>query len=225
MLGAGISSGIDVKYSSFENAIVNKILQENKSLNRSEIKLTIKNFNDIRSKLSQKSYKGIKVEINKNLNLIGNFPVKVKAVDQRGINENYYLYVKVRIDKNIVKAKRLIRKGTVLTEDDLMEVKGNAAELPKNVVINKQKIIGKEAKFDIVSGRLILNYMIRETPLVKNKSEILIIAKGSDFEVEVQGIALQDGGIGDEIKVKNLSSNNNIAARVIGKNKVEISVD
>lgn len=222
LLGAGICEGIEVKYSRFENQIVNKVLETEKSVRRNEVEVVIKNYNDISKKLAGCSEVNLKPY--KNMKLRGDFAVLVEAVDRKGKIGKHYLWVKVKINKSIFRAKNLIKRKAVISESDLTQEKRDIAELPGNVVLDRKEIVGKEAKFNIIPGRIFLSWMIRDIPLVRNRDEVTIVAKSNDFEVTVQGIAMEDGALGEEIEVKNLSSEKKFIAKVIGEKKVAVSV-
>ncbi len=74
----------------------------------------------------------------------------------------------------------------------------------------------------INAGRPISLGDVEEARLVKSGGSVIIRAEVNGLGVEVQGIALQRGGIGDIIKVKNLASKKVILGKVIDVGKVVV---
>jgi flagella basal body P-ring formation protein FlgA len=64
---------------------------------------------------------------------------------------------------------------------------------------------------------------ISQNGFVRAGSTVTMVARMNGLGVEVKGIAMQRGGLGDIIKVKNLSSRKILKARIIGADKVEIA--
>jgi flagella basal body P-ring formation protein FlgA len=64
---------------------------------------------------------------------------------------------------------------------------------------------------------------ISQNGFVRAGSTVTMVAYVNGLGVEVKGIAMQRGGMGDMIKVKNLSSRKILTARIIGSDRVEIS--
>ena len=223
IISTGISEGIEVKYSDFESVLVKKVLRAEKDIKKSEVEVIIKNYKEISKKLA--GYKKVDIKPYKNMKLKGDFAVLVEAVNKNGKIDKYYLWVKVKIIKSIYKANNLIKRRSVITREDLIKEKRDISELHEKVVINKNDIIGKEAKFNILPGRILLSWMVREVPLVRNRDEIVIVARNKEVEVTAQGIALEDGNLGEEIKVKNISSDKMFVAKVIGEKKVVVNFE
>jgi flagella basal body P-ring formation protein FlgA len=64
---------------------------------------------------------------------------------------------------------------------------------------------------------------ITQSGFVRAGSSVTMVARVNGLGIEVKGIAMQRGGLGDIIRVKNLSSKKILTARVIGDGRVEIN--
>ena len=64
---------------------------------------------------------------------------------------------------------------------------------------------------------------ISQNGFVRAGTTVTMVARMNGLGVEVKGIAMQRGGLGDIIKVKNLSSRKILKARIIGADRVEIA--
>ncbi|MDR1966416.1 MAG: flagellar basal body P-ring formation chaperone FlgA [Synergistaceae bacterium] len=63
---------------------------------------------------------------------------------------------------------------------------------------------------------------VTQKSFVRAGSTVTMVASVNGLGVEVKGIAMQRGGMGDVIKVKNLSSKKVLMARIVGDGRVEI---
>lgn len=63
---------------------------------------------------------------------------------------------------------------------------------------------------------------VEQAKAVRSGSSVMLIARVNGLGIEVQGIAMQRGGIGDVIKVKNLSSKKILTGKIVAVGRVEI---
>jgi flagella basal body P-ring formation protein FlgA len=66
---------------------------------------------------------------------------------------------------------------------------------------------------------------VRQESFIRAGSAVTMVARSNGLGVEVKGIAMQRGGLGDIIRVKNLSSKKILKARIIGEDRVEINTE
>jgi flagella basal body P-ring formation protein FlgA len=64
---------------------------------------------------------------------------------------------------------------------------------------------------------------VKQNSFVRAGSSVTMVANVNGLGIEVKGVAMQRGGLGDVIRVKNLSSKKILTARVIGDGRVEIN--
>ncbi len=122
----------------------------------------------------------------------------------------------------VVITKPLNNKDIITKEDVVLKLKP-LSRLPQDVITDKTEAIGKQTKMSLKPGTILRKSYIDLPILVKINQEIDIIARGKYFVVKAKGKALQNGRIGDVIKVKNLSSRKIIWAKVISPEEVEVN--
>jgi flagella basal body P-ring formation protein FlgA len=66
---------------------------------------------------------------------------------------------------------------------------------------------------------------VRQESFIRTGSTVTMVARFNGLGVEARGIAMQRGGLGDIIRVKNLSSKKILKARIIGEDRVEINAE
>ncbi len=118
-----------------------------------------------------------------------------------------------RYIKAAVAAKE-IRKGTIITDGDIISKRVRVRNSAQRLV-TPAEALGAVAKRDIRSGTPIKRYMIEPDYAVKRKRSVKIIYQRGAIHIELLGIALENGNVGDIIRVKNLSSNKVLRCKVL----------
>lgn len=155
---------------------------------------------------------------------VGNvvLPAKVRAKGRA--DEKVYLRAKISIIEDVISARRTIRKKEIISEDDIEFIKKDIAKYPYRFFVEKSSILGKQATSTISKGAVLADWMIRIPPIVERNDNVSIVVNVGDVIAEAQGIALEDGAIGEEIKVRNVSSKKEIKAVVVDSGKVKAMI-
>jgi flagella basal body P-ring formation protein FlgA len=81
---------------------------------------------------------------------------------------------------------------------------------------------GYRAKRNLTVGQILTNEAIEPLPVIESGSEIAIVATGGAFSISAEGIALQDGARGEQIRVKNTTSGRILTGRVVDSHRVAV---
>lgn len=138
--------------------------------------------------------------------------------------EKFNVRVKVELYKDVVVALKKINKSAVVTAKDIGVAKREVALLPAKYFEDTQELVGKMAKASIYEGSVVFDWMIKLQPSVVKGQKVKIIAESPGLLVEAAGIALEDGQIGDTIKVKRVDSKEKIEAEITDSNEVEVKL-
>ena len=74
----------------------------------------------------------------------------------------------------------------------------------------------------LIAGRPVLAASVREPRAVRRGDQVLIAFSGDGIDLTAPGRALQDGILGDQVRVVNLASNRTITAAVAGSGRVTV---
>lgn len=105
-----------------------------------------------------------------------------------------------------------IKRGSLITPQDITTKRVRLTSSASSVA---HDVVGSVARTNIKAGRIIKTSMIKPDFPVKRRQSVKIVYQRGPIRIELLGLALQDGSIGQTIKVKNLSSNKVIQCRVI----------
>jgi flagella basal body P-ring formation protein FlgA len=112
---------------------------------------------------------------------------------------------------------------SILTEKELSLEKRELSRLPQDVLFTKEEALGKELRTSLKAGSILRKSHLKEPVVIKRNQEVEIIAQGRGFVVKTKGIALENGHPEEYIRVKNISSQRVIQAKVVGEGLVEVN--
>lgn len=139
---------------------------------------------------------------------------------EKEINLKTWGYVEVFVSA-IVSGKQL-SKGEILTKEVLVSQKKPFTKLPSDAVFNEEEILGKELKVSLRPGEVIRRSYLNEPLVIRRNQEVLIVVRFKNLLVKAKGKALQDGKLGEVIKVKNISSKKEVWGKVVSSNEIEV---
>lgn len=157
--------------------------------------------------------------------LVGTSTIPVEIIIDDRVYRRVYIQYKVGVLQKVFVAKEQIQKGQFISKD-LFEIKERLINTLNHQFVDvNADLKGKKMKISLDIGRPLLKSMVEMPPLVERWKEITIVARVGGVEVTTVGKSLQEGNIGDMIKVQNINSRKTIKAKVIAKNTVEVLIN
>lgn len=123
------------------------------------------------------------------------------------------------VSQKVVVGNLLLRAGTVITPDLLSEVTHTGKGLDNQVVTSIKDLENGEMVRDIPAGTPLRSHDVRRAVLVKQGQMILLsVGVSGGFAITARVEALQDGKIGDQVRLKNADSGRLLTGVVTGPN-------
>ncbi|MCK6263361.1 flagellar basal body P-ring formation chaperone FlgA [Vibrio sp. ZSDE26] len=120
----------------------------------------------------------------------------------------------------MVYVTRTIAKDSLLTAEDVTTKPTSLASINRDFISQPNSIIGQRALRQVRNGQLLSPERVSH-PFVINKGDSVIIeAVGDSFSASMLGLALDNGYLDQQIRVKNNSSGKTIRAVVLESGKV-----
>ena len=132
---------------------------------------------------------------------------------------------KISIRQEVIKAVKKIRKGELISRDELVLVRESSSHLRKDVLTSLDDVLGKRSVRNIQAGQFITSNMIDDPPLVKKGKRVVIKAQNELITATTLGKVMEDGRAGDQVRVINISSGKEILATVRGPGLVEVNLN
>jgi len=117
---------------------------------------------------------------------------------------------------------RRLGVGHIVRERDLQWITVRASALDRNVLVDEQLIVGQAARRPLTEGRPIRTGDVEPPLLVQRKGMVTITLETPRMKLTAQGRALEDGALGDVVRIENIQSRRTIEATVTGPNAVTV---
>ena len=176
---------------------------------------------DSRLKL-KKCNKSLRAFLPKGSRELGKTTIGVKCAG----SHPWSLHVPVTISlyKNVVVSSRTLRKGDVITAGDVKLSKHNIADLSYGYFVEKKSGVGMKVKRRAVAGTVLTPSMLKKPLVISRGQRVAIMAQSGRMEVRMMGKALNNGAIGDRIKVINIKSKQKLEAVVTSSSEVKVDI-
>jgi flagella basal body P-ring formation protein FlgA len=133
-----------------------------------------------------------------------------------------YVPVEVRLPGEVVVAARPLRRGDILTRQDLALVTRDLASLHRDYFQAIAPLLGQRMRRALSRDAVLTPKAVETRKVVRRGTEVTILAADARLQVRMRGKALDSGASGDRIKVENLSSGREIYATVVGQGLVRV---
>jgi len=121
--------------------------------------------------------------------------------------------------RRVVVANQTLRAGSIASRDLLREVDVPAQGVELQAVGSIKEVENSELVRDVQAGVPLRGYDVRRAVVIKQgQSVLLTVGQGNGFSITARVEAMQDGKIGDQIRLKNPDSGRLLTGIVTGPN-------
>lgn len=134
---------------------------------------------------------------------------------------NTFISAKVKLFKNVLVAKRNIKKNEIVSSNDFEHKLLDICKLNGNTVGDNFNLTAFRAKAFIKKGEILIEEKLDKIPIINYGDKICAEVKVGSVTITTNVFARQSGNMGDIISI--VSSDNTILkAKIIDKDKVRI---
>ncbi len=162
------------------------------------------------------------VEVKQNNNFLGNFSIMIDFRVDGDSKRKIIVSGKINVFKEVVKAARTINRGDIISSQDITLVSEKVKYNRNNLLTDTKEIIGKRATRRIQADQPIQTSMFEVPPAVEKGDRVIIKAESNQLLITASGKALEEGCVGDQIRVMNINSGREIVATVRRTSLVEV---
>lgn len=134
----------------------------------------------------------------------------------------FWLKADVRVHARVVRVLRPVPYGRALQIDDLEEAACEIENPRLDHFRTAVEAVGMTAKRSLAPGDLLDRGAVNEGFLVHSGDAVRLLAQSRGMKITVLARSLQNGRMGDRIKVRNIDSDRVISATVTGVGEVRI---
>ncbi len=117
---------------------------------------------------------------------------------------------------------RRIARGEVIREDDLAWLKVRAGRLTRDTVTAYEAIVGMTPRRALSPDKPVLGADIQRPVVIAKNSIVIMTLRVANMIITAQGRAMENGSMGDAIRVMNTHSQRVIDAEVVGPDAVTV---
>lgn len=114
---------------------------------------------------------------------------------------------------------RTLRAGTLITADDLRL----DAKTIQGVFQSVDDVIGQEAKVSLYAGRPVRHGEVGPPALIERNQVVPLVFDQSGLRISTEGRALARGGVGDIVRVMNLSSKATLFGQIQSDGSIQVT--
>jgi flagellar basal body P-ring formation protein FlgA len=163
-----------------------------------------------------------KVDSKRDEGFIGDTYLLLKLYSNGTLLREESIRVRIEVQREFVVSTKFLGKDSVITASDVCLQKKWVRSNPLNSVSNTDEVIGKCISVTVRPNTEIMRNMLKETMVVRRGKLVQIFLDSGAMKITTTGLSEEDGAEGSTIKVRNLTSNKIIYARVIGDARVRI---
>ncbi|MDL0433052.1 flagellar basal body P-ring formation chaperone FlgA [Marinobacter sp. TBZ242] len=133
-----------------------------------------------------------------------------------------FLPVSVTITGDAMVAARPLGRGERLTQSAIQADSVIVNSIRRGAITSAEQLIGMEMRRGVNAGTVFTPDLILAPAAVERGDHVIISASSGNFSVNSRGRALASAGVGEQVRVENLSSSRTVRARVVAPGHVEI---
>lgn len=134
-----------------------------------------------------------------------------------------YSTVNIKMYKDIVVLTKPLRRNDLIKAEHVKVETRDTATLQQGYVQSIDDVIDKQATRHLAPGTVLSRALFIEPPVIKRGTRVNIQSGRKGLLISAPGIAMMDGGKGQQISVKNASSQRMIRATVVDPQTVLVA--
>lgn len=150
-------------------------------------------------------------------------PLLLEVLRGPVVVETFPIVANVKYFDQVLVASRPIQRGEHLTSEAFSIERRPVTTILGRYVTDPAELVGKRAKMRIPFGRHIDPRFVEQIPDISRGDRVLIEVRVGGIRASANGVASQNGVIGDKIVVQNSSSREKLLAEVVGSGRVRVA--
>ena len=131
--------------------------------------------------------------------------------------------VDTRVFAPVLVTSRGVRRGESISED-AVQIRERDVTSEDGYYSNFGQLEGMQFKRSVGLDRVITRTHVEFVPVVNRGDEVSLIVQTDNLQVTTLGVALQDGGVGERIRVKNQDSGKMLQGEILATGIVRIDL-
>ncbi len=159
----------------------------------------------------------------KHTDWLGAVPFRVNMLINGRIVKKTSVPTYIEVWQDVVLAVKPLGRNQPITRDDLDLKKMNIARVPGDAMVQIDQVLGRRANRAIAVNSVLRSDQIDLPPLVRKGDVVQVLAESPALRITTQGVAQENGAMGEYIEVLNTGSKKRIHAQVVDAKMVRVT--
>lgn len=164
----------------------------------------------------------LRVSAPKHSDWMGAIPFTVDVYVDGRMEKRLTVSAHIEVWGDVVVSAKPIGRNQPITPKDIKIEKVNLSRAPADAVLRSENVIGLRIKRPVAINTILCNDQVVMPPVIRKGDVIQIVAETAVLKVTTQGVAKEDGGIGERIRIVNTTSSKAIYARIVDAHTVSV---
>ncbi|NLU11827.1 MAG: flagellar basal body P-ring formation protein FlgA [Gammaproteobacteria bacterium] len=135
-----------------------------------------------------------------------------------------FVPAQVNLYRQVAIASRSLPRNSVVQASDVQLAERDISSLRQGYILDLENVIGQKLTRQVQPNQIISANYLKPVAAVSKGDEVVIIARARSMSVRMPGTAMEEGAIGQQIRVRNTRSQRIVHARVTGPGQVEVAM-
>ncbi|WP_347906256.1 flagellar basal body P-ring formation chaperone FlgA [Pseudomonas purpurea] len=135
-----------------------------------------------------------------------------------------FVPAQVRLFREIVTTTRPLKRAGIIEPQDVALRERDISLINQGYLTSVDQAIGQKLVRPMVTDQVITLVHLEQAEVIRKGDQVVITARSGTLSVRMPGEALSNGGMSEQIRVKNLNSQRVIKAQVIAPGQVEVAM-
>ncbi|POA16982.1 flagella basal body P-ring formation protein FlgA [Pseudomonas sp. FW300-N1A1] len=153
---------------------------------------------------------------------LGRVTVRVRC--DGGAPWTVFVPAQVHLFREVVTTTRPLKRAGIIEPFDVMLRERDISLINQGYLTNVDQAIGQKLVRSMVNDQVITLVHMEQAEVVRKGDQVVITARSGTLSVRMPGEALANGGLNEQIRVKNLNSQRVIKAQVTAPGQVEVAM-
>ncbi|MDR6917563.1 flagella basal body P-ring formation protein FlgA [Pseudomonas sp. 3296] len=135
-----------------------------------------------------------------------------------------FVPAQVRLFRDVVTTTRPLKRAGYIEPGDVMLRERDISLIGQGYFTSIDQTIGQKLTRPTVADQVLTLVHLEQAEVISKGDQVVITARSGTLSVRMPGEALSNGGLREQIRVKNLNSQRVIKAQVIAPGQVEVAM-
>ncbi len=153
---------------------------------------------------------------------IGRVTVKIRC---EGISPwTVFVPAQVKLFRDVLVTTRALKRAGIIEPGDVALRERDISLINQGFLTSADQAIGQKIVRPMVMDQVITQVHLEQAEVIRKGDQVVISATSGGLVVKMPGEALSNGGLNEQIRIKNLNSQRVIKARVTAPGQVEVAL-